>query len=538
MGRTSSAQRHRVSPARSSGSCRRRGPARSSAPTFGADTATIAAAGSPTTTPTLTIQLPPDETTAFYWRAVDLRPVRPERLDAGPSGPSDAARPASDAARRARPTTSPTTGRREPSRSRSRPADSAARRSSSPGDAEPVDQPTTVELIGRGRLLRRRRARPAREPVHGDRRSSRSPGSDGGLTETALRAAGTDYPAEIVALYARHAADGRARAGRPGAARRDRRGHAAPRATPYDLADDDRDDAPRRRPVPPTTRTSPTTRLRATQSIVECFALTKRGYCQYYASTMAILLRERASRRGSSRASCPATRDAADRHRTIRDAATPTPGSRSTSRATAGSPFDPTGGGRSPSSRRCPSGRAGRQRARRGRRPASPGRAARRPTARRAATGRRRGRPPTARPASAGPLIAIASCCAVVVAAIARSSPGGAVRAVRRHADGAYGTVARLAARLGFGPRPTQTVYEYAGALAEVLPEARPELETVARGQGRGRRTAARMLGDDRLHALREAQRRLRVEPAPARRSAAGERPPPLTLAGSRDRDA
>ena len=38
--------------------------------------------------------------------------------------------------------------------------------------------------------------------------------------------------------------------------------------------------------------------------------------------------------------------------------------------------------------------------------------------------------------------------------------------------DRAYGSVTRLAARLGFGPRPNQTVYEYAGALAEVLPEA------------------------------------------------------------------
>ena len=76
--------------------------------------------------------------------------------------------------------------------------------------------------------------------------------------------------------------------------------------------------------------------------------------------------------------------------------------------------------------------------------------------------------------------------------------------------DRAYGSVTRLAARLGFGPRPNQTVYEYAGALAEVLPEARPQLETVAQAKvestyGRG------LLGDDGLHALREAERRLRV---------------------------
>ena len=76
--------------------------------------------------------------------------------------------------------------------------------------------------------------------------------------------------------------------------------------------------------------------------------------------------------------------------------------------------------------------------------------------------------------------------------------------------DRAYGSVTRIASRLGFGPRPNQTVYEYASALADVLPEARPQLETVARAKvestyGRG------ILGADGLRVLREAERRLRV---------------------------
>ena len=76
--------------------------------------------------------------------------------------------------------------------------------------------------------------------------------------------------------------------------------------------------------------------------------------------------------------------------------------------------------------------------------------------------------------------------------------------------DRAYGSVTRIAARLGFGPRPNQTVYEYAGALAEVLPEARPQLETVAQAKvestyGQG------ILGADGLRVLRDAERRLRV---------------------------
>jgi hypothetical protein len=77
-------------------------------------------------------------------------------------------------------------------------------------------------------------------------------------------------------------------------------------------------------------------------------------------------------------------------------------------------------------------------------------------------------------------------------------------------ADRAYGTVAGLATRFGFGPRPTETVYEFAGALGDVLPTARPELQTVARAKvetAYGRR----ILGDDRLASLRAAQRRLRL---------------------------
>ena len=77
-------------------------------------------------------------------------------------------------------------------------------------------------------------------------------------------------------------------------------------------------------------------------------------------------------------------------------------------------------------------------------------------------------------------------------------------------ADHAYRTVTRLASRFGFGPRPTQTVYEFSGSLGEVLPIARPELELVAHAKvetayGRG------ILGADRLQALKAAERRLKL---------------------------
>lgn len=76
--------------------------------------------------------------------------------------------------------------------------------------------------------------------------------------------------------------------------------------------------------------------------------------------------------------------------------------------------------------------------------------------------------------------------------------------------EGAYAGMARLAARLGFGPRPTQTAYEFAAALGDELPNIRPELQTVATAKvevAYGRRT----LGDDRIRAVRESYRRLRV---------------------------
>jgi hypothetical protein len=76
--------------------------------------------------------------------------------------------------------------------------------------------------------------------------------------------------------------------------------------------------------------------------------------------------------------------------------------------------------------------------------------------------------------------------------------------------DLAWHTVGRLAARFGFAPRPTQTVYEYAGTLSEVIPVARDDLQTVAKAKVEvvyGRST----LNKDRLRGLRDANRRLRV---------------------------
>ena len=76
--------------------------------------------------------------------------------------------------------------------------------------------------------------------------------------------------------------------------------------------------------------------------------------------------------------------------------------------------------------------------------------------------------------------------------------------------DGAWFAIGKLAGRFGYGPRPTQTTYEYATALAEVLPGVRPELETVATAKVEVA-YGGRVLGDDRLRTIREAYTKLRV---------------------------
>jgi Domain of unknown function (DUF4129) len=110
---------------------------------------------------------------------------------------------------------------------------------------------------------------------------------------------------------------------------------------------------------------------------------------------------------------------------------------------------------------------------------------------------------------SLGPLVAVTLLLLLVIGGLAfiiwqRGPRSGT------SADLAYGTVTRLAARFGFGPRPTQTVYEFTGALGDVLPTSRPELETVASAKVESA-YGQRIMSSDRLAVLRAAQRRLRI---------------------------
>jgi hypothetical protein len=76
--------------------------------------------------------------------------------------------------------------------------------------------------------------------------------------------------------------------------------------------------------------------------------------------------------------------------------------------------------------------------------------------------------------------------------------------------DAAYGTITRIAGRLGYAQRPEQTVYEYTAALGEILPAIRPELALVATSKVEST-YARREPGPDLMRQLALVRRRLRV---------------------------
>ena len=318
----------------------------------------------------------------------------------------------------------------------------------------------------------------------------------------ALRAAGTDYPQEIEDLYLGVATDSLG----PDATKLERTivtaATTAGSSTPYDLAAA----LVRVLQQPPYVYSTDITNLDcASLSTVECFARFKTGFCQYYAATMAVILR--------------------DLKVPTRIAEGFLPGSRAANSATeqvlfsnahawvevyfpglGWVPFDPTGNNLSQIGP-LPSG------------PPTTG-ASPRPLSdpppsanpRQSSRDQLQNRPGVGTfggPGSLGPLAGVLVLLALVVGGAAfltwQRGPRG-----NTTADGAYGTVIRIASRFGFGPRPAQTVYEYAATLGDVLPGARPELETVAHAKVESV-YAREVLGQERLDSLRAAQRRLRV---------------------------
>jgi hypothetical protein len=76
--------------------------------------------------------------------------------------------------------------------------------------------------------------------------------------------------------------------------------------------------------------------------------------------------------------------------------------------------------------------------------------------------------------------------------------------------DVAFQGMARQAGRFGYGPRPTETAYEYAGALGELVPAVRDDLHTVAVAKVETT-YARRRPAADILAALGRAYRRVRI---------------------------
>jgi transglutaminase-like putative cysteine protease len=330
----------------------------------------------------------------------------------------------------------------------------------------------------------------------------------GALTEARLRAAGDIYPIEIQSLYLQLPAGSlgpnaeQLLADIKAAAAADAPGGVDPN-NPYDLART----MERYLSDPQNFKYDPDVteeRLACGSNVstTECFALIKRGYCEYYAGAMAAMLRA---------SNVPAR---------IAYGFLGNPNSRGDENielvggwlahwwvevyfpGTGWVEFDPTGSVGQPVP--LPSGSIG---------PATP-----RPSLNagsRAPGASTRTADPTSQPgvddpvAGIGPFVAIGLILLVIVGALAFAAYRR-VPSRPMHPDQAWGSLAGLAARFGLGPRPSQTVYEYAGALGDEVPTARVELTTIARAKvevAYGRRD----LGDDRLKRIAQAYHRLRL---------------------------
>jgi len=326
-----------------------------------------------------------------------------------------------------------------------------------------------------------------------------------GFTGNQLRAAGQDYPAAIRDLYLQvpQGAIG------PNsiALLNDVKAKAGKDASPYDIATTMvsvfRDDPFKYSTDVTSLVQGPCRDL----STVECFATYKEGFCQYFATTMALLLRQDGIPARFVQGWLPGTRDVATGTEPIL---------RSNSHAwvevyfpgygwymfdptrtdLAPPPLLPAGPKVTPkpsasaSPRTRASGDTGDDRTIR------PG----------SASGSTTGTPSGPSPAG---LIVIGVLLLISVGGMAflayRRGPRGPT-----HPETAWRGIVGLASRFGWAPRPTQTPYEYAGALSEVVPVARPDLFTVATARVEvvyGRHT----LDHDRLARVRLAQRRLRV---------------------------
>jgi len=328
-----------------------------------------------------------------------------------------------------------------------------------------------------------------------------NPANPKALTANRLRAAGTDYPADLLATYTS------IEAGSVGPETRALLSDilsAAKPTSPYDTAREI--ESYLRDPRHFTYSTDVTDVDCGGRGVVDCFVYSRKGYCEHFASTMVMMLRVEGIPARLVEGFLPGARDASGRETILRSGAHAWveawfPGA-------GWIDFDPTGGG------------VGQPLVL----PIGPAVATAAPSASAGANGspsasHRAGVDEPAGPAGGGtsgfrtpgigPIIVV-----VLPVSVALIGFGFVFfrRRFGRPAEPAavYRTVAGLAGRLGYPRRPTQTVYEYLGSLSDVVPAVRPDLQLVARSTVEAT-YGRRRFGAERLSALGHAQRRLRI---------------------------
>ena len=475
-------------------------------PSFGQQV-TIGGTWSTSNDPALEIQRRPGDNRPFYWRATTYDKFT--LFGWASTDPLDEARPAGTAMLDGTLDSIPDTARRTSETFQISPQTTFFKVAFSPTDPVSIDHDTTLRTSGDSGFFQSIGI-DARTPYTVTASVPELADVAGGVTQNRLRAAGLDYPPEIIARYTGVPTGAMGPAAKlllgdiMAGAKDSAAAHAEP-VTPFDIATTAVE-------VLHSSRFQYSTNVPGVcdrdPSTVECFALHRIGFCEHYASTMAILLRDKGIPTRLVEGFLPGQVDVATGRESIRTGAAHAwvevyfPG-------IGWYPFDPTGGLDNtpaipvgtvqpiPSARPLPSFGIASLDPNRG--DEGPNRSGRTSTV----------VPPGRNGTNTPALIAISILLLAVIVLVAflawRRGPRGATTP-----EGVYASVTAIARRFGFGPRSTQTAFEYATALGDILPAVRPELHTVATAKvevAYGRRE----LDGDRILSLRVSYRRLRV---------------------------